>query len=58
MGGIYGCGCKEVYRFPYNYITYPYSSCITLFLQHPNFLFIFNYYRSWLTILGSEAKMP
>ena len=24
MSGIYGCGCKEVYRFPH--ITYPYSS--------------------------------
>ena len=24
VGGIYGCGCKEVYRFPH--ITYPYSS--------------------------------
>ena len=22
MGGIYGCGCKEVYRFPHN-INYP-----------------------------------
>ena len=22
MGGIYGCGCKEAYRFPH--ITYPY----------------------------------
>ena len=28
MGGIYGCGCKDVYRFPH--ITYPYSSCIYL----------------------------
>ena len=24
VGGIYGCGCKEVYRFPHT--TYPYSS--------------------------------
>ena len=24
MGGIYGCGCKEVYRFPH--ITYPFSA--------------------------------
>ena len=33
-GGIYGCGCKEVYRFPHT--TYPYSSCICSFLQqHP-----------------------
>ena len=28
MGGIYGCGCKEVYRFPHT--TYPYFSCIYL----------------------------
>ena len=25
-----GCGCKEVYRF--SHITYPYSSCIYLFI--------------------------
>ena len=38
--GMYGCGCKEAYRFPH--ITYPYSSCICSFLQqHPYFLFIF-----------------
>ena len=38
VGGIYGCGCKEVYRFPRT--TYPYSSCICSFLQHhPYFLF-------------------
>ena len=29
VGGIYGCGYKEVYRCPH--ITYPYSSCIYLF---------------------------
>ena len=40
-GGIYGCGCKEVYKFPHT--TYPYSSCICSFLylfflqQHPFF---------------------
>ena len=40
VGGIYGCGCKEVYIFPHS--TYPYSSCICSFLQqHPYFLFIF-----------------
>ena len=33
MGGIYGCGCKEVYRFPH--ITYPYSSA--LFCSIPTF---------------------
>ena len=39
VGGIYGCGCKEVYRFPHT--TYPYSSCICSFLQqHSYFLFI------------------
>ena len=37
--GIYGCGCKEAYRFPHT--TYPYSSCICSFLQQdPYFLFI------------------
>ena len=43
-----GCGCKEVYRFPH--ITYPYSSCISSFLQqHPYFLFIFiNVFRSFI----------
>ena len=40
VGGIYGCGCKEVYRFPHT--TFPYSSCIYSFLQqHPYFLFIY-----------------
>ena len=34
MGGIYGYGCKGVYRFPH--ITYPYSSCICSFLQQQN----------------------
>ena len=29
VGGIYGCGCKEVYRFPHT--TYPYSSCIYMY---------------------------
>ena len=39
VGRIYGCGCKEVYRFPHT--TYPYSSCICSFLQQcPYFLFI------------------
>ena len=40
VGGIYGCGCKEVYRFPHT--TYPYSSCICSFLQQHPFLFINN----------------
>ena len=39
VDGIYGCGCKEVYRF--HHTTYPYSSCICSFLQqHPYLLFI------------------
>ena len=38
VGGIYGCGCKEVYRFPH--ITYPYSSCICSFLQQHPYLFV------------------
>ena len=29
VGGIYGCGCKEVYRFPHT--TYPYSLVSVLF---------------------------
>ena len=50
VGGIYGCGCKEVYRFPHT--TYPYSSCICSFLQqHPYFLFILlNVFRSCIYI--------
>ena len=31
-----GCGCKEVYRFPYT--TYPYSSCI--FFTAASLLFV------------------
>ena len=39
VGGIYGCGCKEVYRFPHT--TYPYSSCICSFLQqHASLLLV------------------
>ena len=41
MGGIYGNGCKEVYRFPHNTIPI-YYSCICSFLQqHPYFLIFF-----------------
>ena len=43
VGGIYGCGCKEVYRFPHT--TYPYSSCICSFFSSiptlPNRDFLF-----------------
>ena len=36
MGGIYGCGCKEVYRFPHT--TYP---CIyLLFFAAASLLFV------------------
>ena len=51
VGGIYGCGFKEIYRFPHT--TYPYSSCICTFLQqHPYFFvhlkkcfsFLFQYF--------------
>ena len=40
IGEVSGWCCKEVYRFPH--ITYPYSTCITSFLQqqHPSSLFI------------------
>ena len=43
-----GCGCKKVYRF--SHITYPYSSCISSFLQqHPYFLLILqNVFRSFI----------
>ena len=57
VGGIYGCGCKEVYRFPHISL-YPYYSCICSFWQqHPYFLFIkkkvfssFIYYNSCVTV--------
>ena len=26
VGGIYGCGCKEVHVYRFPHITYPYSS--------------------------------
>ena len=32
IGVVSWCCCKEVYRFPHN-ITYPYSTCISSFLQ-------------------------
>ena len=35
IGVVSGCCCMEVYRYPHN-ITYPYSTCISSFLQqHP-----------------------
>ena len=40
VGGIYGCGCKEVYRFPHTCITIPYYSCsYLLFLAAASLLF-------------------
>ena len=42
VGGIYGCGCKEVYRFPH--IIYPYSSCICLFCSIPTFCSFFLFF--------------
>ena len=54
VGRIYGCGCKDVYIiYRYPRITYPYSSCISSFLQqHPYFLlFKKNVFRSFLLII-------
>ena len=59
VGGIYGCGCKEVYRFPHT--TYPYSSCICSFLQqHLYFLLIFLYILHCTVVitLGNLASIP
>ena len=45
MGGIYGCGCKEVYRFPH--ITIPTPLVSVLFLQQHSYFFNFlNVFRS------------
>ena len=38
VGGMYGCGCKEVYRFPHT--TYPYSSCICSFFTAASLIFV------------------
>ena len=40
IGVVSGWCCQEVYRYPH--ILYPYSTCISSFLQqqHPYFLFI------------------
>ena len=50
MGVVSGCCCKEVYKFPHN-ITYPYSTCISSFLQqHPyffvHFLDVFSFFKN------------
>ena len=53
-GGIYGCGCKEVYRFPHT--TYLVS---VLFLQqHPYFLFIFLIFFNSLRIYYRGTLVP
>ena len=39
VGGIYWCGCKEVYRCPQT--TYPYSYCICSFYNIPTFCSFF-----------------
>ena len=45
-GGIYGCGCKEVYRF--HHTTYPYSSCICSFaVASLIFVHFFNIFGSF-----------
>ena len=47
---VSGCCCKDVYRFSHN-ITYPFSICISSFLQqhHCFFVFIFKmFFRSCL----------
>ena len=39
MGGIYGCDCEELYRFPH--ITYPYSLLLyLLFFAAASLLFV------------------
>ena len=67
VGGIYGCGCKEVFTLPHT--TYPCSSCICSFLQqHPYFLFILTHtrgvgissmkkYKVWMTIVESGSNV-
>ena len=40
VGVVSGCWCKEVYRFPHNNITYPYSTCISSFLQQHSYFFV------------------
>ena len=60
MGVATGCGFKEVYRFPHT--TYPYSSCICIFLQqHPyffvHFLNVF-LYKQGRSSLGMRLGSP
>ena len=57
MGGIYGRGCKEVYRFPD--ITYPCSSCICSFFAAASLLLVhfLNVFRSCSTIKIKAFKI-
>ena len=41
IGVVSRCCCKEVYRFPHN--TYPYSTCISSFLQQHPYLIVFSF---------------
>ena len=60
VGGIYGCGFKEIYRFPHT--TYPYSSCICTFLQQRPYYFfhfvkiIYNYYTAIIVDIGRSIS--
>ena len=47
MGVASGCGCKEVYRFPHNYLSLLLLYICSFLQQHPYFLFMFlNVFRS------------
>ena len=58
VGGIYGCGFKEIYRFPHT--TYPYSSCICSFYSSiPTFSFkCFKYLTHYSTVLYTMDIIP
>ena len=71
IGVVSGCCCKELYRFPHN-ITYPYSTCISSFLQqHPYFfvhlkndfhsifsLYISTFFLRYCLLLQLTAEVP
>ena len=46
VGEIYGCGCKEVYRFPHTtpLVSVPFCSSIPLFSLKKCFSFLFQYF--------------
>ena len=54
VGGIYGCGFKEIYRFPHT--TYPYYSCICTFLQQHPYFFVHFYKCFSFFLLEDRAK--